>query len=63
MKILSQKEYDDYSYKLKQAQMSENDKDKKVEEVNNIIENDLYLIGTTIVEDKLQDKVPETIKN
>ena len=62
MKILSQKEYDDYSYKLKQAQMSENDKDKKVEEVNNIIENDLYLIGTTIVEDKLQDKVPETIK-
>ena len=62
MKILSQEEYDEYEKKLTKAQMSEKDKDKKVEEVNNIIENDLYLIGTTIVEDKLQDKVPETIK-
>ena len=62
MKILSQEEYDEYEKKLTKAQMSEKDKDKKVEEVNNIIENDLYLLGTTIVEDKLQDKVPETIK-
>ena len=62
MKILSQEEYDEYNKKLKEAQMSDTDKDKKVEEVNNIIENNLFLIGTTIVEDKLQENVPETIK-
>ena len=62
MKILSQEEYDEYEEKLNKAQMSEQDKDKKVEEVNNTIENELYLIGTTIVEDKLQENVPETIK-
>ena len=62
MKILSQEEYDDFASKLKEAQMSE-DKDKKVEEVNELVENDLFLIGTTIVEDKLQENVPETIRN
>ena len=63
MKILSQEEYDDYASRLKVAQMSTEDKDRKVDEVNNIIENDLFLIGTTIVEDKLQEKVPETIRD
>jgi phospholipid-translocating P-type ATPase (flippase) len=63
MKILSQSEYDDYAAKLKEALMSEEDKDQKVEAVNNTIETDLFLIGTTIVEDKLQDNVPETIRN
>ena len=63
MKILSQEEYDEYSSKLKEAQMSEEDKDKKVEKVNDMLENNLYLIGTTIVEDKLQENVPETIRN
>ena len=62
MKILSQEEYDEYASKLKEAQMSE-DKDKKVEEANNIVESNLFLIGTTIVEDKLQENVPETIRN
>ena len=63
MKILSQKEYDDFASKLKQAQMSEEGKDQKVDAVNNIVESDLFLIGTTIVEDKLQENVPETIRN
>ena len=63
MKVLSEEEYIEYSSKLKEAQMSDEDKDQKIEEVNNTIENDLYLIGTTIVEDKLQENVPETIRN
>lgn len=37
------------------------DREKKLEEVANIIEVDLKLLGATAVEDKLQDKVPETI--
>ncbi len=36
-------------------------RESKLEEVANIIEVDLKLLGATAVEDKLQDKVPETI--
>ena len=63
MKILSQEEYDNYASKLKQAQMAEEGKEEKVDAINNIVETDLFLIGTTIVEDKLQENVPETIRN
>ena len=63
MKVLSQEEYDKFSSDLKDAQMSLENKDQKVEEVYNSIEKDLYLLGTTIVEDKLQDLVPETIRD
>ena len=63
MKILSQDEYDLFANNLNEANMSLEDKDKKVEEIYDKIEKNLYLIGCTIVEDKLQDKVPETIKD
>ena len=63
MKILSQEEYDKFSLALKEAQMSLEDKEQKVAEVYETIEKDLYLLGTTIVEDKLQDLVPETIRD
>ena len=63
MKILSQKEYDDFAEKLNEANMSLENKDKKVEEIYDQMEQNVYLIGCTIVEDKLQDKVPETIKD
>ena len=62
MKILSQKEYDIFAEKLKQANMSLENKDKKVQEIYNNIEQSIYLLGCTIVEDKLQDDVPETIQ-
>ena len=63
MKILSQEEYDKFSSELKEAQMSIENKDEKVAEVYNSIENNLILLGATIVEDKLQDLVPETIRD
>ena len=63
MKILSQKEYDEFSKELKEANMSLEEKDKKVEEVYDKMEKNIYLIGCTIVEDKLQDQVPETIRD
>ena len=63
MKILSQKEYNDFAQKLNEANMSLDDKEKKVEEIYNKMEQNIYLIGCTIVEDRLQDKVPETIKD
>lgn len=39
------------------------DRDDKLEEVYNEIEQDLVLLGATAIEDKLQDGVPETIQN
>ena len=63
MKILSQQEYDEFSIALKEAQMSLENKDQKVSEVYDSIERDLFLLGSTIVEDKLQDLVPETIRD
>ena len=63
MKVLSQEEYDTFASALKEAQMAMEDKDKKVAEVYETVENNLYLLGTTIVEDKLQDLVPETIRD
>ena len=63
MKILSENEYNKFSKELNEARMSIKDKEKKENEVCNKIEQNLYLIGTTIVEDKLQEKVPETIRD
>ena len=63
MKVLSQEEYNKFSSALKEAQMSLEKKDEKVAAVYETIEKDLFLLGTTIVEDKLQDKVPETIRD
>ena len=63
MKILTEEEYKVFSEKLNEANMSLEDKDKKVAEVYATVENNIFLLGTTIVEDKLQDKVPETIRD
>ena len=63
MKILSENEYNNFSKELSEAMMSLEDKDNKVNSVCDKIEQNLYLIGTTIVEDKLQEKVPETIRD
>ena len=63
MKVLSQDEYNIFTKKLNEANMSLEDKEKKVEEIYDKIEQNIYLLGCTIVEDKLQDKVPETIKD
>ena len=63
MKIMSNREYTIFEKELNESMMSLEDKDKKVNAVYDKIERNLYLIGTTIVEDKLQDKVPETIRD
>ena len=47
---------------LKNSEMNLANKNKLVEECYNEVENNLTLLGATVVEDKLQDNVPETIK-
>ena len=41
---------------------SVNDRDTKVAEVNELIEMNMELLGSTAIEDKLQDGVPDTIR-
>ena len=39
-----------------------NDRETKMQEVNEKIETDLELVGSTAIEDRLQDKVADTIR-
>ncbi|CAD8136462.1 unnamed protein product [Paramecium pentaurelia] len=60
MKILSEQEYLAFQ-KQKDALASSDKREQENEELANNLEKDLYLLGATAVEDKLQDDVPETI--
>ena len=42
--------------------MSINDRENEMQRVNEKIEKDLELIGSTAIEDRLQDKVSDTIR-
>ena len=50
-----------WSSKYHEASTALHDREALQDEVANLIEKDLFLLGATAVEDKLQDKVPETI--
>jgi len=58
---ISQKEYDDWSKVYYDASTCLNDREKKLDEAAEMIETNLYLLGATAIEDKLQDGVPESI--
>ena len=63
MKILSEKEYEQFNQEINKANIALNDRDKLINKIYDKIEKNFYILGATIVEDKLQDEVPETIKN
>ena len=63
MRILTQKEYDNFIKNVEEAELDTDRKDERLEEIYNSIESNLTLLGTTIVEDKLQENVPETIED
>jgi magnesium-transporting ATPase (P-type) len=62
-KQISQSEYNSYNQSIIAAYNDIENRVEKMAQVINNIETNLTLIGTTAVEDKLQDKVPETIEN
>ena len=62
MKVFKEEEWEDFSAELEQAEMDPFHKKEKLEEIYQRIESGLILIGSTIVEDKLQENVPEVIK-
>jgi phospholipid-translocating P-type ATPase (flippase) len=63
MRILDETEYNDWSERFKEASMDLKYKKERTEALMNEIEQEIYLLGATIVEDKLQNQVPETIKD
>ncbi|XP_071740152.1 phospholipid-transporting ATPase 3-like [Rutidosis leptorrhynchoides] len=63
---LSPEMYEGWNEKFIQAKSCLRDREKKLEEVAELIETDLNLIGCTAIEDKLQEGVPaciETLSN
>ncbi|KAL8161555.1 hypothetical protein V2J09_013044 [Rumex salicifolius] len=54
--------YQSWNEKYIQAKSSLRDREKKLDEVAELIERDLILIGSTAIEDKLQEGVPTCIE-
>lgn len=61
-KDLTEFEFNNWFARFQEARNSLEGREEKVATVSAEIEQDLVYIATTAVEDKLQDKVPETIK-
>ncbi|XP_058073822.1 phospholipid-transporting ATPase 3 isoform X2 [Magnolia sinica] len=61
-KDLSSEWYESWNEKFIQAKSSLRDREKKLDEVSELIEKDLILIGSTAIEDKLQEGVPSCIE-
>ncbi|XP_009778604.1 phospholipid-transporting ATPase 3 isoform X2 [Nicotiana tabacum] len=59
---LTPDEYESWNEKFIQAKSSLRDREKKLDEVAELIEKDLVLIGCTAIEDKLQEGVPACIE-
>ena len=61
-KTLSEAEYAAWNADYQRAVNSLQDRDQKVDECSARLECDFDLVGSTALEDKLQDGVPETIE-
>jgi phospholipid-transporting ATPase len=58
---ISNQGYEDWKKIYHKASIAVQDRELKLEEASELIETNLRLVGATAIEDKLQDKVPETI--
>ncbi|XP_014253850.1 probable phospholipid-transporting ATPase IA isoform X3 [Cimex lectularius] len=61
MAELSNEEYENWNKIYYEASIAVQNRELKLEEAGELIEKKLILLGATAVEDRLQDKVPETI--
>ncbi|KAI5809953.1 phospholipid-translocating P-type ATPase [Peziza echinospora] len=60
-KELTEEEYRAWNHEHELASAAVHGREEKLEEVSDIMERDLVLIGGTAIEDRLQDGVPDTI--
>ena len=63
VKIIDEKVYQKFLNDVKEAGKDIKTKEVETEKIYDAFERDIYLLGATIVEDKLQDQVPETIRD
>lgn len=61
-RILLEDEYQLWSQKYYEASTALENRSDKLDQVAELIEKDMFLLGATAIEDKLQDEVPETIQ-
>lgn len=60
-RIVPDAEYESWAQQYYEASTALDDRSDKLDAVAELIEHDLFLLGATAIEDKLQDGVPETI--
>jgi len=63
IKILDEGYFNDWIERLNKLELLTERNNNSINALYDEIESDVHLIGATIVEDRLQDKVPETIKD
>jgi len=63
MKVIEEETFSVWNKAYQQARQSVDDKEDKLSAIYEELERDMTLLGATAIEDKLQDGVPETIKN
>jgi cation transport ATPase len=56
-------EYEMWNERYREATIAQDDREERIEAVSGELEHDLCLLGATAIEDRLQDGVPETIKD
>ena len=66
--LLAQKEvdiefYNDWSQQYQQAMLSMTDRESKLNQIAELIEWDFEIVGSTAIEDKLQDEVASVIEH
>ena len=60
-KDISQREYDAWLVKWKEAELAIYDREEEIMKVSAEIETDMTLVGSTAIEDRLQEDVTKTI--
>lgn len=63
MCVLTEEEYKGWITRYDAASVALEEREEKIERVADELERDLRLLGATAIEDKLQDGVPETIRD
>ena len=52
-----------WSERYRKATIAQDDREERIEAVSSEVEQNLCLLGATAIEDRLQDGVPETIRD
>ncbi|KAG5439930.1 hypothetical protein PCANB_000212 [Pneumocystis canis] len=61
MREISEEEYQEWAAIYEEASITINNRTDELDKASELIEKELFLLGATAIEDKLQDGVPETI--